>query len=588
MSVVRCEAQSVITFKNNLANFSGGAVHSTENSDIFLMHYSTVLFYNNSARLGDSIYTNYNSHVSITSNSTVRFNNNTTRWFGGVPYSNKYGYADVTFDSNGTITCSDQQTLPVCIHQNCFCKSIDYVLASLTNDTQINLSVNVTLSSIINLSGHVNISIIGHHNPTINCTGGGLKFNYCKNCTIEGITWNGCGAEYLNGSVIPVIEFYNSINITIQNCTFKHSVGQAVTLVEVSGIIEINHCSFLHNKHYEGHGIAVYFSSSNNLRNKHIRIMFTISNSMFTKNKGTRSIVYIGHFSVSNKCQPVLLISCTFSDNKGIPLYLSNQNLQLLEHIIIENNQAKDGAGIFVSDHSTIIFGENSVVTFNQNTANNSGGAIFVNHFSSAIFEANCFVVFNNNTANHYGGSIVSYNNSNVVLKGNSSVQFNSNMAKLGGALYAEANSAFTITQRSSVILNSNRAESGGAVYLINNSSVLLKLKHLTEFQYDNALFYNSYRSLNKSMGAVFIYNSAIHGGAISIQNNSIIQFEETSLVVFIHNEAKGKGGAISCHANSNMLFKEKSFTIFTEHKAELGGTLYLEDNSATIFKGIP
>ena len=90
MSVVRCEGQSTITFKNNIASFLGGTVHSIENSNIFLMHYSTVLFYSNSARLGDTIYTNYNSLFSITSNSTVRFNNNAARWYGGVPYSNRH------------------------------------------------------------------------------------------------------------------------------------------------------------------------------------------------------------------------------------------------------------------------------------------------------------------------------------------------------------------------------------------------------------------------------------------------------------------------------------------------------------------
>ena len=116
-------------------------MYSVGTSNIFFTHHSTVLFYNNSAKFGDNIYSKYNSHVSITSNSTVRFNNNIARWYGGFPYSNKYGYADIAFDSNGTITCSDQLMLPVCIHQKCFCKSIDYVLASLTDNTKIDLSV---------------------------------------------------------------------------------------------------------------------------------------------------------------------------------------------------------------------------------------------------------------------------------------------------------------------------------------------------------------------------------------------------------------------------------------------------------------
>ena len=416
-SVVICEGHSAITFEDNTAEGLGGVMYSYEVSNISFTQFSTVLFYNsnNTATFGDNIYAKRNSHVSITSNSTVRFNNNSARWYGGVPYSNKYGYADIALDSNGTITFSDPETLPVCVHQNCFCQAIDYVLASLTNNTQIDLSVNVTLSSIITTSGHVNISVIGFHNPSINCSdGGGIKFTNCHNCTIEGITWNGCGAENINGNIIPVIEFYHSTNITIQNCTFQHSVGQAFFLSEVSRNIKIDCCSFLRNKHYEGHDAAIYFSTSSNFQ-KHTQLLFTISRSYFNKNEGTHSIAYIGQYG--KESQLLLINDCIFSGNKGTSLYLLNQSLHLLNNIRFDNNEAEYGAEIFIGDHSTILISKILVVTFNQNTANNSGGAIVLKHLSSAIFDANCFVMFNNNIANYYGGSIYSVNKCYVVLK---------------------------------------------------------------------------------------------------------------------------------------------------------------------------
>ena len=114
-------------------------------------------------------------------------------------------------------------------------------------------------------------------------------FTDCHNCTIEGITWNGCGIKDINGSTAPGIGFYHSTNITIQNCTFQHSVGQAVVLLEVSENIKICHCRFLHNKHYEGHGSAVYSSISS----YHTQLLFTINNCNFTKNERSNSIVYI-------------------------------------------------------------------------------------------------------------------------------------------------------------------------------------------------------------------------------------------------------------------------------------------------------
>jgi len=41
-----------------------------------------------------------------------------------------------------------------------------------------------------------------------------------------------------------------------------------------------------------------------------------------------------------------------------------------MEKNLFQNNKANEGAGIYISDHSTVIFGENSVVAFIQNSAN--------------------------------------------------------------------------------------------------------------------------------------------------------------------------------------------------------------------------
>ena len=239
-TVVMFQEHAKVTFKDNMARVSGGTLYSVMTSDVFFTQYSTVLFYNNSAQFDEIVYTKDGSSVTITENSTVKLNNNTARWYGGIPYSNKYGYSNVAFDGNGTVTCSDPETLLVCIHQNCFCQVINNVLASLTSNVQIDLSINVTLSTIILLSDLNNISIIGHHNPTINCSSnGGIKFTLCHNCTIKGITWDSCGAENINGSTTAVVEFHHSTNITIQNCTFQHSVGQAVVMSQVSGTVKI-------------------------------------------------------------------------------------------------------------------------------------------------------------------------------------------------------------------------------------------------------------------------------------------------------------------------------------------------------------
>ena len=332
ITVVKFQEHTKVTFKDNRATVAGGAIHSTSTSNVFFTRGSMVLFYNNSAKFGGNIYTKDNSSVTITANSTVKFNDNTAKWYSGFPYSNQYGYTDIAVNSNGTVNCSDQQTLLICIHESCFCEIIDSVLANLTSNTQIDLSVNVTLSSIINLAELNNISLIGYHNPTTKCRkAGGVNFTNCHNCMIEGITWHGCGAKHINSSSVPAIKFYHSTNITVQNCTFQHSVAQAVVLSDVSGNMQINQCKFLHNNLYEGHGTAIYFSSTNSKR-KNTLLLFSISHYNFSKNKESQSIIFISQGN-NDKSQILFLNNSSFICNQGTMLYLLNQNLHVVGNV---------------------------------------------------------------------------------------------------------------------------------------------------------------------------------------------------------------------------------------------------------------
>ena len=436
------------------------------------------------------------------------------------------------------------------------------------------------------LSNVNNISITGHNNPTINCSSnGGVKFTSCHNCTIEGITWDGCGAEYINGSIDPVIEFQNSTNITIHNCTFQHSVGQAIVLSEVSGSVKFNHCKFLCNKHYKGHGTGIYFSTSKSFQN-HSQLLFVISDCNFSENKLFNSIVYFGQYN--SESQLLVLNNSAFTSNQGTTLYLSNQNLKITGNVSFDSNRTENGPGIFICNHSTVTFGENSVVTFNHNTANNSGGAIFVSHFSSVIFEDDYVVTFNNNVAiNYYGGSIFSYNNCKVVVKSNSSLLFIKNGAKFGGALCIETNSIFTVEENSSATFHNNVAELGGAVYCTNNSIVLFKgvCHHCNVSNLYNIDAYITLFS-QESMITVFDNNIAMEGGAIYARYESTVRFKEVSLVTFIYNKAKDNGGAISSCDSSTTLFEGEIQVVFAYNKAELGGAVYVEDNEAIVFRG--
>ena len=178
----------------------------------------------------------------------------------------------------------DSINLLCCVYENCSCYSFDHVdhaLADLTSNALLNITSDVTLTSVIHASNLANVSIIGHNNPTVYCRGaGGILFTSCHNCIIQGITWDGCGTD----NDEPGLQLTNSSGITIQECSFQHSRGQAVALSEISGYLNINNCKFANNNHYKGHGAI-------------INILFS---------------------TVKNSLQPFKIQACDFSNNKAL------------------------------------------------------------------------------------------------------------------------------------------------------------------------------------------------------------------------------------------------------------------------------
>ena len=95
------------------------------------------------------------------------------------------------------------------VYGSCPCPSLYVALDNLTSNVLINITTDVELPSIIQIIGISNITITGHNNPTVNCNNsGGLHFTSCYNCTIEGITWEGCGAINIGDDDISVYWCY--------------------------------------------------------------------------------------------------------------------------------------------------------------------------------------------------------------------------------------------------------------------------------------------------------------------------------------------------------------------------------------------
>ena len=524
-----------------------------------------------------------------------------------------------------------------CVYGNCSCNSFYQALANLTSNTLINIKTDVTLSSLVTASDIENVSIIGHNNPTVNCKSvGTIHITFCKNCIIQGITWDECGTKNIANHTKPGLKLSYSSTVTIRNCSFQHSVGQAVVLSEVSGDININDCKFVNNSYYGGHGAAIHYLSTS-ARNS--EFTFIISNCKFSYNK-MNSVVYLENISL--KYNKVILSDSIFYNNQGVSIYAIHHIIYLNGKVLFQNNIAENGAGIYIHDYSTVVFNKNSTVAFIQNAAINNGVAVFLRNHSVCLFDHNSVATFNNNKATNgiiyaevscnvtftaicevtfssnlvtqYGAAI-DFNgyNSHVIFTGNAKVTFNNNTASArninpyiivhdgGGAIHTFG-SSISFKGNSYIEFSGNNAANGGAI-LSELSDITFEESSTTVFSNNNAVW-NSGGAIISNYKVTFKGNSttlfdnntaAVDGGAIcvseDIQLSVQLYFRENATIVFSNNTAN-EGGAIYFDGFSNMYCRESAFTVFSSNTANSGGAIYYSfrvhtsflDNSTTVF----
>ena len=495
-------------------------------------------------------------------------------------------------DDNSHILC--------CVYGNCSCNSLDHALANLTSNVLINITTDVMLSSLVRASDLENVTIFGHNDPTVNCKHvGGIHFTFCNNCIIQGITWDGCGTENFDNHTEPGLLFNYSSNVIIEKCSFQHLVGQAVVLLEMSGDVNINDCKFINNSHYRGHGAAIHYSS-NNTRNPPQLVLFVINN-CFSYNK-MKSLVYLENRSF--KCNKMIFNNSTFYRNQGTSVYAINHKFYLNGKVLFQNNTAENGAGIYISDHSTVIFGKNSDVTFIQNSANYKGAAIFLSNRSSIICDQSSKVTFNNNSATN--GTVYSEVSSNVTFKANCCVTFSGNSATQRGAAIYSDSSRVTFTGNSNAAFSSNYANDnirffrtyGGSIYSINFSKVSFEESSTTVFSNNTADYGGNICSFDHghilfegNSNTLFNNNAAYKGGAIYHRNYGSILFKGNATTMFSNNTAYF-GGAIESLINVSISFSGNSVAMFTDNTANYGGAISsirygntsFEGNSTTVF----
>ena len=455
------------------------------------------------------------------------------------------------------------------------------------------------------------------------CKSGGIHITYCSNCNIQDTTWDGCGNEITGNYTEPGIKFNCSSNVTIQKCCLQNSIGQALVLSEMSRDININHCSFVNNSHYRGHGAVVHYLSNNARRFS--QFVFTIKNCNFTNNKCIKSLVHIENKAV--RYHKIIFNSSTFCHNQGASVYVINHKIYAKGKFLFQNNVAEDGAGIYISGHSTVIFGKTSNVRFNQNSANNRGGAIFLTnnsacffhhnsiavfHYNKAtkggaiysegssntIFNASCKVTFNNNLATQYGAAICSLDYSHFIFTGSTRAIFYSNDVQIksypsfGGIIYSHNNCVISFEDKATTVFRHNTAGRGGAVYISHSCYISFEGNSIAEFSYNAAdyggailLYDNSYISFKGNSATEFSNNTAKQGGAICSQDNGRISFKGNSTTEFSNNAAIDYGGSIKLQNKCHIYFEGDSTIKFSNNTADLGGAIFSYDNSYISFE---
>ena len=248
-----------------------------------------------------------------------------------------------------------------CVNENCTCNSFAIALARIASNVLINVTSNVTLSSIIKVSHLENLTIIGFNNPTANCKNvGGLQFISCRNIKIWDITWDGCGKEIIGYIEEPAIKLMLSHNIIIQSCSFQHSIGQAIVLSDISGDVNIIHCQFVNNTHFRNSGAAIYHYSSRQATD-HPQLLLAISYCNFSYNSNAQSLIYLRNKTSAHN-NSITISHSKFCHNEGSPIYMENHKLYLNGILLFLNNTAEQGAGIRITSHSTLMFGKLLIV----------------------------------------------------------------------------------------------------------------------------------------------------------------------------------------------------------------------------------
>ena len=436
----------------------------------------------------------------------------------------------ITVNNNGSnsITC--------CGYGTCSCNSLYNALLYIESNVTIDItSESVLLEQYTTIAvENLNSIIIGGNNIMIKCNNkGGVHFKLLVfNILIEGITWDECGDP-----MHSALKFDNVYNLSISRCTFQYSKACRMfelTLAKESDtymFIYIVNSTFTFNS-LEDPSHCSYRNPGDVMAAAVVLLYLPHPSFIFIEHSNVSSNEMLGIFINSNrKTSKIMLNNITvFNNSKGGIVILSGANtvLDVMASHFIENRNG----GLFLDmTTDTVLSFNRTVFLRNKGTLDAQGVALYIKaNCSTTIYLFYCH--FAHNVANGEG-SIVYIIDKDLHLP-------------LGPGLFASVWSSYFVNNEfgsalhiSQVVLlfcnftlfESNIAQSGGAIYLDQNSLITIANESLVQF----------------------VNNSAIlHGGAIysdltlCIDNGTLFSYlSNVSSIEFINNVAGFTGNSI-------------------------------------------
>ena len=410
-------------FKNtNFSNNNYGLILSAQsNGENELIELFSVNVHNNKFGViihmnGASTYSSFCGTVDVTS---ATFINN---YFGGlsVNFFDTVNISSATFINNSINNSQAFATInatTVSISSATFVLSLStFITARAINVSSVTFISNPLIITSDGLSMDISNSIFYNNSVVAITMDTGTKCLKTSivftNITIYKTFGNSDHTLYIYNENTILSVMFKDVNFISNNLTHMLFIYSKVIACNQSVSIQLTGCTFKENFALD-HVVALDIIAN---QDTHYPVTIELYDCTFDNNFGGENIVYVNVPSGASTGS-MILDNSTFSNNKGNALYLTISELRYEGNVLFVNNSASSGVAVYMEEVASVLFDDNAIVQFINNSADQKGGAMYINlvnlntHINRYcnVFNSisNAFTVsFTNNSADIAGNAI--------------------------------------------------------------------------------------------------------------------------------------------------------------------------------------